>query len=271
MLSCLREVAPVVYAEDIALRCSLIGGVLLCACARTLRTRTKWGALFAASAMSGIWSALAALGVPGLGAWYSLLPLSLVMLRIAFGPADSRGWLKRVAAWAAVNFAAGGCMLAATVWAGKAEPLPLWVQCLCLAAAGLALRCGGNVRERQLTMTARHNGHTLRLRLLYDSGCSLTEPVSGLPVIAVRRDRGLALYTPRQRRGMEEGTGAPGLRAVPFRAFGGRSGILWAVKPGELRLGGRRAEAWLAVCPEDWFSGDGITGIGANRKGGRIG
>ena len=85
-------------------------------------------------------------------------------------------------------------------------------------------------------------GATASLRVLYDSGNSLTEPFSGSPVMVARREAldGLlpaevheALRQPATVRGGEAGTATAvksRLRLVPFRSVGGE-GLLPAFRP----------------------------------------
>lgn len=98
----------------------------------------------------------------------------------------------------------------------------------------LRLRAGG----RQVSLWARA-----------DSGCSLREPFSGLPVLVCRRES-LGELLPESVRRYLEGdseTLSPGLRLAPYSSLGGE-GLLPAFLPEQLETeDGRRLRCYVAV------------------------
>ena len=113
-----------------------------------------------------------------------------------------------------------------------------------LAALGTAALGGGALialtaaRNRKMSsrtalLTVQRAGRRVSLVAIVDTGNSLVEPLSNLPVIVVEKD---AL----------SGVAGGRMRAVPFTSVGG-GGVLSAFAPDSVRVDGREVEAFVAV------------------------
>ena len=92
-------------------------------------------------------------------------------------------------------------------------------------------------RGRLQAFVVEQGGKTQTLLARGDTGNSLREPFSGLPVIVCRREK-LQSLAPRELLSWQEGEFLPGagLRLVPFESLGGK-GLLPAFRPERVTLG----------------------------------
>lgn len=122
----------------------------------------------------------------------------------------------------------------------------------------LLARGAGGLHCRWLLV--EHQGRRLRLYAREDSGNSLHEPFSGLPVIVCELEslRGLApaALLGYWEQGPPEDKSASGLRLIPFTSVGG-GGLLPAFRPEKVCFAGddRPLECYLAACPKPLSAG----------------
>ena len=106
-------------------------------------------------------------------------------------------------------------------------------------------------RGRLQTFVVEQGGKTQTLLARGDTGNSLREPFSGLPVIVCRREK-LQSLAPRDLLSWQEGEFLPGagLRLVPFESGGGK-GLLPAFRPEQVTQGrgGPPVGCYLALSP----------------------
>ena len=106
-------------------------------------------------------------------------------------------------------------------------------------------------RGRLQAFVVEQGGKTQTLLARGDTGNSLREPFSGLPVIICRREK-LQSLAPRELLSWQEGEFLPGagLRLVPFESLGGK-GLLPAFRPERVTLGkgGPPVGCYLALSP----------------------
>jgi len=113
----------------------------------------------------------------------------------------------------------------------------------------------------------RRGGGSVELQLLCDTGNTLTEPFSGLPVVVCTLEAVRPLLTPRElawwNGGADPARLPPGLRLVGYRAVGG-GGMLGAFRPDSLELcrGEERWDCpvWVGADPHPMPGCDGVFG-----------
>lgn len=195
-----------------------------------------------------------------LGPWQFLQhPLLKLLLGIVMAIPIKRSWKRFHAAVVYLYIAAfftGGLMFALSMALGGSVragavlgTVPLRVFLLGAAAACAAPRLARKMmatvraRTRRARMLMCFSDRTLELTALLDSGNLLTEPLSGLPVIVVRK-----------------GLLPQGLRPVPYKTVDGE-GFLYAVRPTTVQVyqdGWFEIDAYAAEAPNAIDGADAI-------------
>jgi len=252
-----------VYADSlVALNAAADYLVLLAAgrlCALPLRrARMALGALW-----GGVYALLSVLW-PG---FFALLTVKLlagaVMTLIAFG--RGRRALRAVVAVYAVGAAFAGAVLAASQFAGR-PPVPgrylavsprvlLLSFALCYAAVSLVFRGLARRPERRLcTVALRVGARTAEFPALVDSGCELTDPVSGDPVLVADAAALAPLFPPGTPLGEAPLDALPRLsgrgarfRLIPCSSVGAESALLLCFRPDALAADGAARRMLVAV------------------------
>lgn len=242
----------VVYIDSLFVLNLIINYLLLLTSAKIIgtparRLRMLAGALFGALYAVAVWlPGLAFLNNPA----FKLLS-GLAIVAISF--AGSRYFLRKAVVFFAVSVALGGSVFAISLLAyGFAPPggalyLPIDVKTLLLTAGisyalmSLIFRRAGRHSGRDMTaVRVEVGGHSTALTALLDSGHTLTDPMTGFPVLVVDgslSDRLLgfplpegALQFPADK--LSELEGKPvRFRLMPYRAVGVECGFLLAFKP----------------------------------------
>ena len=197
----------------------------------------------AAGALSAAYAAIAAYLVPALaGVWARPIPLAITAL--ALPARNARGFLSCAAATLFATFAVGGAVCCAALLTGGSvnggwirAGIPLRAALLgALAACFLPRAARGLLRRRireglLCTLTVIHRGVEHSFTALVDTGCSLTEPVTGLPVALVR-----CPYFIR-------------FAALPVRAVtASGEAAFYAFRPDRVLIDGTPADCLVAVC-----------------------
>ncbi len=241
-----------VYADILFLINFSMDFLSLCLTGRLTARRMSRRRLMLAAAFGSL-AGCAAMFLPLDGIPFVLAGLltALAVVRIAFGKAGSFGQLVRdtLILWGTGTLL-GGIMtsvlsLGNAVWQedgnGSFAPLVL----IGFTAASAFLRLAGHSsgkRSAEVTVTAA--GTSVSFAALCDSGCLLTEPISGMPVIvaseAVLGTLGglLASEDPPLR-----------LRMIPAEGIGGHR-LLRGFIPDAVTVNGRSVSAVLACAPE---------------------
>ena len=246
--------------------------------------------VLAASLLGGTYGALCAL--PGWGAAASLLPQAAAaagLVRLAFGRREfflrrlllffilscamagalvaggrllrEQGGLAALAAldWRVFFLAGGACfVILSVVFRGGARH----------GAAGQLCRCTLPRRGRDASVTA-----------LLDTGSTLTDGLSGAPVITVHWAALEPLWSPEEQAILSrlEAAGAsrclerlgPGFRLLPYQAVGVRSGLLLCFRAEEASMDGQRlGPVTVALSPTPVSDGGGYAALwgGETRK-----
>ena len=280
----------VVYIDSLFLLNLIINYLLLLTSAKIIgtsagRVRMLCGALFGALYAAAVW-------LPNLAFLNSMIFKLLSGLAItAISFAGSGYFLRKAVVFFAVSVAMGGTVLAISLLVyGFAPPggalyLPIDFKTL-LLTAGISYALMSMVFKR----TGRHSGRDMAvatvevcgrsttLTALLDSGHTLTDPMTGSPVLVVDgslSDRLLgfslpagAMESPADKLGELEGRPIR-FRLIPYRAVGIECGFLLAFKPSSVRIRSKIFENILvALSPTPVSDGaahnallGGITGV----------
>lgn len=272
----------VIYLDVLFGANALMDGVTLLAAARLAGAAVHRGRFVLACLLGGVYAVLAAL-FPALG----ILPVRAVMgaalCLAAFG--GERTLLRlgglyfvTAAAFAGLAYALGAASGRRLLYgAGYYFTVPLGL--LLLAAAvgyavsGVLLRgdaAHGCVRQEILPLTVQFGGRERRVRVLRDSGHTLTEPVSGKPVLILcRGESALLLNDPLDGDAAQQLTSLPPETAcrcglLPYRAVGTDHGLLLYFRPDCVQeADGSTCDCVCAVGPSQFENGqfDGLISV----------
>ncbi|HEY8347115.1 MAG TPA: sigma-E processing peptidase SpoIIGA [Symbiobacteriaceae bacterium] len=208
------------------------------------------------------------------GRWlagWGMLPGSLVLLAVAYGPRRFREWM-RLGAYLLFTGAAmaGSVLLLGARGAGPARaaagvvPAPAGTA----AAAGILLclvgirRLWDAARERARLRSGLHglritqDGRSVEVMALLDTGNSLRDPLTGIPVVVLEASALAGVLPPPVLAAVAAGwQGLDGLpegwkvrlRLVPFRSVGRPDGFLLAFVPDQLAVRASSGEEWVTV------------------------
>lgn len=237
--------------------------------------------LAAAALLGGTYGALCAL--PGWG-MLSSLPVqacaAAALVRLAFGRRE--GFLRRVLLFFLLSCSLAGALVAGERLlrerGGALEGLDWRIFFLagggCFLILSVVFRGGarhsaaGQLRRCRV----RRRGREAELAVLLDTGCTLTDGLSGAPVLTVHWAALEALWTPEERAVLSrlESEGASrcleklggGFRLLPYRAVGVRSGLLLCFKADGAELDGQSLGAvTVALSPTPVSDGGGYAAL----------
>lgn len=254
----------VVYLDVLFFTNVLMDWITLLATARLGGAKVRQGRLALASLLGGVYAAGAAL-LPLLAALpVRILAGATLCLAAFYG---ERALLRLGGLYFLTAAAFAG--LAAALGAGYYFAVPL--RLLLLAAAlgytlsGILLRGDakhGSIRRDIRPLTICFSGRERRVRVLEDTGHSLTEPVSGKPVLILcRGEAALLLNDPLDGDAAHQLTALPAETAahcglVPYRAVGTESGLLLYFRPDRvLEADGKTLDCVCAAGPPGFESG----------------
>lgn len=130
---------------------------------------------------------------------------------------------------------------------------------LVMAALSICLMCimgmDGRPGRQYLPITITHRGRSLQLTALVDTGNTLRDPVSGLPVLVADAEAAWKLLklTEKELRHPVESLatgGCPGLRLIPYSAVGQERGMLLGLRVDQLLIDGRAEDMIVAFAPQ---------------------
>ena len=245
----------VIYLDVVMLVNFLVDGLLLVAADRLcgFPVRMKRAALSAGigAAYAGV-CLLPGFRFLGNGIWR--LVMLCCMGAVAFGL--NRSAVKRSIIFALLSMALGGIALGL----GNGGALVLLV-----AAAGVCIVCfagfRGGLTKEYITVRLLYGGIIRELTALKDTGNSLTDPITGQPVLVVSSDiagqmLGLSqaqLLSPIETLAESK---IPGLRLIPYRAVGNANGMMLAVKMDRVWVGNREIGNLVAFAPQILGAGE---------------
>lgn len=264
----------VVYLDVLFFTNVLMDWITLLAAARLGGAKVRQGRLALASLLGGVYAAGAAL-LPLLAALPVRVLAGAALCLAAF--CGERALLRlgglyflTAAAFAGLAAALGALSERRLLFgAGYYFAIPL--RLLLLAAAlgytlsGILLRGDakhGSIRRDIRPLTICFSGRERRVRVLEDTGHSLTEPVSGKPVLILcRGEAALLLNDPLDGDAAHQLTTLPAETAahcglVPYRAVGTESGLLLYFRPDRvLEADGKTLDCVCAAGPPGFESG----------------
>ena len=189
------------------------------------------------------------------------LRLLLILLSVSFLFAGA------VAAWCFLFPKSPVYLIGPTLYFHLSPAVLLFTVTAAYLLLGFTQRLRSRRRSQSLIYEAEvtHRGKTAFLRLMMDTGNTLTEPFSGLPVAVCSLPALVHLLTPEETAWLESGAIAeplpPGMRPVVYHAVGG-GGLLGAFRPDSfcLRYEGesRDCALWVAVSPGRMPGCDGV-------------
>lgn len=266
-----------IYIDTLFLLNAVIDYLLLL-CSARLAGEPLARLRFALGALVGGGYAVA-LFLPGMGFLYHpLCRLAAAVLMVLMAFSRSRRLLRQVLIFFALACAFGGGVLAVSLFGGRAlafgpgvyysaidvKTVLVSAAC-CYAALSLLFRRWGqhSVSRGELEpVTLKFYDKELTLTALRDTGNTLTDPVTGQPVLVAEGACLSLLFPPGlgpERRDTHDPAGAlerlneqwPGrFRLLPYRAVGTECGLLLAVRMDRVELGGQaQAGVLVALSP----------------------
>lgn len=261
-----------VYADVLVIVNLYIDFFLLWCVKKFLRLRAK-SCRLVLGALTGALCSLTALA-PSLPPAVSLLTgaaAALLMAAAAFAPTALRMFLKTFLCLWAFSFLLAGFFLFVIRFFAPGNVLvlgsviyfdlsPLLLFLFTCGAYGVLWICRrlfppGDSRMRFCILKVENQGNTVKLFAKADTGCSLREPFSGLPVLVCEKEDVKEAAPPQVLAFFEQGKSPappeppqPGLRLVPFESMGG-SGVLPAFRPRQVTVAatGTPVDCYVAV------------------------
>lgn len=278
----------VVYLDVLFAVNALMDGVTLLAAAALGGVRAGRIRWLAASALGGGYAVLAAV-LPALSALPVRLLAGVGLCAAAFGGKPAFGRVCALYFVVAASFAGLAAALGAATGrkllfgAGYYVSVPFRVLLLAAAAgyalSGVLLRgdaLHGPLRREVERLTIRFDGREREVRLLHDTGNSLTEPVSGRPALVLGRTAADSLLGAQIRQAWAGTKDAAACLAalppetasrfglLPYRAVGVESGLLLYFRPDSVRRAdGTALDCVCAIGPDGIGQGayDGLIGV----------
>lgn len=181
-------------------------------------------------------------------ALWRIISLALMSL-IAFGYDKSA--LRRGVLFVFLSMAMGGVAMGFGNGGFWAVVMAALLVCL-LCRLGFGGRPG---QQQYIPVTIFHNGRTLHMTALVDTGNTLRDPVSGSPVLVADAEAAQKLLSLTQQQLMHPietvASGKfSGLRLIPYSAVGQSAGMLLGLRVQRLIINGKQEEMIVAFAPQ---------------------
>ena len=254
----------VVYLDTLFLLNTIMDYLLLLAAARLAGEPLRRVRMGVGAALGGAYAGAAVL--PGFGFLSRpLWQLGCALAMVLVGLGASRRLLRQTVIFFALAFAFGGGILAVSLLGGDGSPLGavpgvnldlrviLLSGAVCYAVLTFALsRVGSHTGSRGelVRVRLRLQERQVSLTALRDTGNTLTDPLTGRPVLVAQADRLAGLFPEGECPGreqllrpadslrrLERGALQGRVRLLPYRAVGVSCGMLLAVRVDGVRLG----------------------------------
>lgn len=239
--------------------------------------------ILAASLLGGTYGALCAL--PGLGRAASFLPQVLTaagLVRLAFGRREA--FLRRLLLFFMLSCAMAGALVAGVRLLREYDGLAILAALdwrifflaggVCFLVLSVVFRGGArHAAAGQLCRcTLTRQGREAGLTALLDTGNTLTDGLSGAPVLTVHWEALETLWTPEEKEALSrlESAGAarclerlgPGFRLLPYQAVGIRGGLLLCFRADRAVMDGRQmGPVTVALSPTPVSDGGGYAAL----------
>lgn len=267
----------VIYADEVIAVNMAVNYILLVFTARTVSAQTPRLRLALGAAIGAVYALAVEIGqLPWLDTAAVKLAAAALMLLAAFG-AERRYAGKLLLFLGAASALAGASVMVSSLYGGGQGALlaapdirvlvPSFAVCWLVFTVLLRGRAGKAVSS---TVTAEIHacGRCITVSTLLDTGCGLTDPVSGSPVLVVyaRALEGLlaaadmqAVLETDDAVQLVERLSAEGSRLrlclLPYSAVGVEHGLLAAFRPDEVRLNGKIKKGMLVAISRTELSG----------------
>lgn len=275
----------VVYLDLVVGLNGLLDYLLLCVCGRVTASPLRRWRIGLAAGIGGLYAALSLLPeFSFLGGLFWQIVFGVVLCLIAFGP--GRGLIRRSVVLFLLAAAFSGLVLALTelfsapgalVEGRVYYPISLGVLLLTGGGAygvmkwGLSRMShhGGDVAELEIAL----GENRVKLTALRDTGNTLRDPISGCQVL-VADFSVLQKLLPQARLRQEQFSEPAGLmeqlrayapqaafRLIPYKAVGVEHGLLLALRPEEVKIGGKREQLLVGFSPVRVSDGGGYEAL----------
>lgn len=206
-----------------------------------------------AAALGGIYAGICLLpGFLFLGNLFWRLVTLVLMVVIAFGL--QRSAIRRGILFVFLSMALGGMALGIGN-GGMAALITAAIALVCMCLLGFR----GRVGQHYASVSLRMGQNRRVLTALYDTGNTLTDPVTGRQVLVVGSDVAKDLMGLSQKQLSDPFSTmihVPGLRLIPYRAVGQPGGMLLAAKMDEILVDGRVSDMIVAFAPDRLGNGE---------------
>ncbi len=206
------------------------------------------GRAAAAAALGGLYGSACLLpGFAFLGSTLWRITSLALMSVIAFGVSINA--LRRGVVFAFLSMALGGIALGVGdrgFWGIVLPAVCLFVLC----RVGFSGRVGG---RKLVPIELSDQDHKVCCTALHDTGNTLRDPLTGMPVLVVAAEIAselTGLSKEQLQRPIETVAAIPGLRLIPYRAVGTQSSFLLARRFSDVRIGSWRGSSLVAFAPE---------------------
>ncbi|MBD5161355.1 MAG: sigma-E processing peptidase SpoIIGA [Oscillibacter sp.] len=239
--------------------------------------------ILAASLLGGTYGALCAL--PGLGMAASFLPQLLAaagLVRLAFGRREA--FLRRLLLFFMLSCAMAGALVAGVRLMREYKGLAILATLnwrvfflaggACFLVLSVVFRGGARhgLAGQLCRCTLTRQGREAGLTALLDTGNTLTDGLSGAPVLTVHWEALETLWTPEEKEALSrlESAGAarclerlgPGFRLLPYQAVGIRGGLLLCFRADGAVMDGRQlGPVTVALSPTPVSDGGGYAAL----------
>lgn len=188
-------------------------------------------------------------GFSFLGHWAWRIVFLILMALVAFGM--HKELLHRASVFGLLQLALAGITAGDGFWTVTLAALVIFLLCM----AGKA-----GPGKQYMPVCITHCGRHLELMALLDTGNTLTDPISGRPVIVADADaamRLLDLNTADLEHPIETMTSGKGkgLRLIPYSAVGCPSGLLLGLRADSVTVDGKQSNHIVAFAPQRFGQG----------------
>lgn len=188
-------------------------------------------------------------GFAFLGNTFWRLVSLMLMSMIAFG--RSLGALRRGILFVFLSMALGGIALGL----GNGGFWAIVMGALGIAIACVVGFCGRPGQEKYVPVSITHGDRQIHLTALLDTGNTLRDPVSGLPVLvadAMAAEKLMGLTAGQLARPVETlaSRSKSGLRLIPYHAVGQPGAMLLGLRVQRLQINGKTADMIVAFAPQ---------------------
>lgn len=169
---------------------------------------------------------------------------------IAFGIGKS--CIYRTVVFLLLNISIGGI----SVGIGESELRALLLAACCICLMCIFVESGAGAGARYIPVELTYRNKHIRVKALRDTGNLLRDPFTGRTVLVVGADIAQKLFglTKSQLSAPTEtmcNGFIPGMRVIPYKTVGQKSGFLLAVKLQDVRVGDKRGSYLVACAPDE--------------------